>query len=161
MTETPATPAAGPVKQSKLKMAVDYGPIIAFGATFFVVPLLGIAPRADLVRDFPAVADTMLEATRHSDPNQGVFSRLMDSASSAIRVRPVGSVEGEGPEAVVARIEDKLTNGDLKGASLEWDTLPEPAKTAGAEFKTKLDQRIRVEGLIDATVAGAMTANQG
>ena len=121
----------------------------------------GIAPRSDLVRDFPAVADTMLEATRHSDPNQGVFSRLMDSASSAIRVRPVGSVEGEGPEAVVARIEDKLTNGDLKGASLEWDTLPEPAKTAGAEFKTKLDQRIRVEGLIDATVAGAMTANQG
>ncbi len=121
----------------------------------------GIAPRADLLRDFPAVADAMLEATQHSDPNQGVFSRLMDSASSAIRVRPVGSVEGEGPEAVVARIEDKLTNGDLKGASLEWDTLPEPAKAAGTDFKTKLDQRIRVEGLIDATVAGAMTANQG
>ena len=121
----------------------------------------GISPRADLVRDFPAVADTMLEATRHTDPNQGVFSRLMDSASSAIRIRPVGSVEGEGPEAVVARIEDKLVNGDLKGASLEWDALPEPAKAAGAAFKTKLDQRIRVEGLIDATVAGAMTANQG
>ncbi len=121
----------------------------------------GVAPRADLVRDFPAVADAMLEATQHSDPNQGIFSRLMDSASSVIRVRPVGSVEGEGPEAVVARIEDKLTNGDLKGASLEWEALPEPAKTAGADFKTKLDQRIRVEGLIDATVAGAMTANQG
>lgn len=121
----------------------------------------GITPRAGLVRDFPAVAGAMLEATRHSDPNQGVFSRLMDSASSAIRIRPVGSVDGEGPEAVVARIEDKLTNGDLKGASLEWDALPEPAKAAGADFKTKLDQRIRVEGLIDATVAGAMTANQG
>jgi hypothetical protein len=121
----------------------------------------GIAPRAGLVRDFPAVADAMLEATQHSDPNQGVFSRLMDSASFAIRIRPVGSVEGEGPEAVVARIEDKLTNGDLKGASLEWDALPEPAKAAGADFKAKLDQRIRVEGLIDATIAGAMTANQG
>jgi len=121
----------------------------------------GVAPRADLVRDFPAVADAMLEAAEHTDPDQGIFSRLMDSASSAIRVRPVGSVEGEGPEAVVARIEDKLTNGDLKGASLEWEALPEPAKTAGADFKTKLDQRIRVEGLIDAAVAGAMTANQG
>ena len=121
----------------------------------------GISPRADLVRDFPAVADAMLEATQHSDPNQGVFARLMDSASSAIRIRPVGSVEGDGPEAIIARIEDKLVNGDLKGASLEWDALPEPAKSAGAGFKTKLDQRIRVEGLIDATVAGAMTANQG
>ena len=97
----------------------------------------GVAPRADLVRDFPATADAMLDATQHSDPNQGVFSRLMDSASSAIRIRPVGSVEGDGPEAVIARIEDKLTNGDLKGASLEWDALPEPAKTAGADFKTQ------------------------
>ncbi|MCV9966090.1 hypothetical protein OIU34_29905 [Pararhizobium sp. BT-229] len=121
----------------------------------------GIAPRADLVRDFPATADAMLEATQHSDPNQGIFARLIDSASSAIRIRPVGSVEGDGPEAIIARIEDKLTNGDLKGASLEWGALPEPAKSAGAAFKTKLDQRIRVEGLIDATVAGAMTANQG
>lgn len=121
----------------------------------------GVVSRVDLTRDFAATANAMLEATEHSDPNQGVFSRLMDSASSVIRVRPVGSVEGEGPDAVVARIEDKLTNGDLKGASLEWDALPQPAKTAGAEFKTKLDQRIRVEGLIDATVAGAMTANQG
>jgi hypothetical protein len=122
---------------------------------------LGVSPRADLVRDFPSVADAMLEATQHSDPNQGIFARLMDSASSAIRIRPVGSVEGDSPEAIIARIEDKLTNGDLKGASLEWQALPDPAKTAGAAFKTKLDQRIRVEGLIDAAVAGAMTANQG
>ncbi len=121
---------------------------------------LGVSPRADLVRDFPSVADAMLEATQHS-PNQGIFARLMDSASSAIRIRPVGSVEGDSPEAIIARIEDKLTNGDLKGASLEWQALPDPAKTAGAAFKTKLDQRIRVEGLIDAAVAGAMTANQG
>ncbi|HTO30330.1 MAG TPA: hypothetical protein VL202_03990 [Pararhizobium sp.] len=122
---------------------------------------IGVTPRADLTRDFPATADAMLEATEHSDPNQGIFSRLMDSATSAIRVRPVGSVEGEGPDAVVARIEDKLVNGDLKGASLEWEALPEPAKAAGADFKTKLDQRIRVEGLIDAAVSGAVTANQG
>lgn len=122
---------------------------------------LGVSPRADLVREFPGVADAMLEATQHSDPNQGIFARLMDSASSAIRIRPVGSVEGDGPEAVIARIEDKLTNGDLKGASLEWQALPDLAKTAGAAFKTELDQRIRVEGLIDAAVAGAMTANQG
>jgi len=121
----------------------------------------GVSPRADLVREFPSVADAMLEATQHSDPNQGILARLMDSASSAIRIRPVGSVEGDDLEAVIARIEDKLTNGDLKGASLEWQALPEPAKTAGAAFKTKLDQRIRVEGLIDAAVAGAMTANQG
>lgn len=45
MTETPITPEAAP-KQSRLKLAVDYGPIIAFGAAFFLVPVLGIAERS-------------------------------------------------------------------------------------------------------------------
>lgn len=121
----------------------------------------GVVSRADLVRDFPAAADSMLAATRGTDPNQGIFARLVDSASSAIRVRPVGSVEGTGPEAIVARIENKLANGDLKGAALEWDTLPAEAKSADNGFKAKLDQRLRVEGLIDSAVAGAMTAKQG
>ncbi|MEK1946978.1 MAG: hypothetical protein AAAB36_15605, partial [Ensifer adhaerens] len=57
---------------------------------------------------------------------------------------------------VVARIEDKLNNGDLKGAALEWDGLPAAAKTAGEPFKVKLDQRLRVEGIIDAAVAATM-----
>ncbi|WP_075291657.1 COG4223 family protein [Pararhizobium arenae] len=121
----------------------------------------GVVSRADLVRDFPAVADSMLAATRGTDPNQGIFGRLVDSASSAIRVRPVGSVEGTAPEAIVARIENKLANGDLKGAALEWETLPAEAKSADEGFKAKLDQRLRVEGLIDSAVAGAMTAKQG
>ncbi|KQY26030.1 COG4223 family protein [Rhizobium sp. Root482] len=121
----------------------------------------GVVSRADLARTFPAAADAMLDAAEQKDPDQGIFGRLVDSASSAIRVRPVGSVEGEGPSAVIARIEDKLANGDLKGASLEWETLPDPAKAAGTDFKNKLDQRIRVEGLIDGAVSGAMTTRQG
>lgn len=121
----------------------------------------GVVSRADLVRAFPEAADSMLSAIKGADPNQGIFARLMDSASSAIRIRPVGSVDGTGPEAIVARIEDKLANGDLKGAALEWDTLPAEAKAADDGFKAKLDQRIRVEGLIDGAVAGAMTIKQG
>lgn len=121
----------------------------------------GVVSRADLVRAFPEAADSMLSAIKGTDPNQGIFARLMDSASSAIRIRPVGSVDGTGPEAIVARIEDKLANGDLKGAALEWDTLPAEAKAADNGFKAKLDQRIRVEGLIDGAVAGAMTIKQG
>ncbi|MFT4089776.1 MAG: septation protein IspZ [Asticcacaulis sp.] len=39
-------PATAP-KQNRLKVAIDYGPIIAFGATFFLVPVLNIAPRSD------------------------------------------------------------------------------------------------------------------
>lgn len=117
----------------------------------------GVATRTDLRSEFPAAATAMLDALHQPDPNEGLFARLYSSAMSGIRVRPVGSVEGDTPEAVVARIEDKLNNGDLKGASLEWASLPDAAKTAGQDFKQKLDRRLRVETAIDAAVAATMT----
>ncbi|MCZ4091179.1 COG4223 family protein [Sinorhizobium psoraleae] len=117
----------------------------------------GVATRTDLRAAFPQTADAMLDALDQPDPNEGIFARLVSSAMSGIRIRPVGSVEGDTPEAVIARIEDKLNNGDLKGASLEWGALPEPAKSTGADFKAKLDQRLRVETTIDDAVAQSMT----
>ena len=117
---------------------------------------VGVPTRTDLRREFPKTADAMLDALNQPDPNEGIFDRLVSSAMSGIRVRPVGSVEGETPEAVIARIEDKLNNGDLKGAALEWDGLPDGAKPAGETFKAKLDQRLRVEAAIDAAVAATM-----
>ncbi|ASY64576.1 hypothetical protein SJ05684_c31520 [Sinorhizobium sojae CCBAU 05684] len=116
----------------------------------------GVATRVQLRTEFPAAASAMLDALIQPDPDEGIFDRLVSSAMSGIRVRPVGSIEGDSPEAVIARIEDKLDNGDLKGASLEWANLPEPAKSAGQEFKEKLDRRLHVETIIDAAMAEAM-----
>ncbi|MCA1369003.1 COG4223 family protein [Bradyrhizobium sp. BRP14] len=121
------------------------------------VAATGVATRKELRETFPATADAMLDALNQPDPNEGIFARLISSAMSGIRVRPIGSVEGDTPEAVIARIEDKLNNGDLKGASLEWAGLPEPAKAAGLDFKDKLDRRLSVETVIDAAVAQTMT----
>lgn len=118
---------------------------------------IGVATRTELRTAFPQTASAMLDAIHQPDPNEGIFDRLVSSAMTGIRVRPVGSVEGDTPEAVIARIEDKLNNGDLKGASLEWANLPEPAKSAGQDFKQKLDRRLKVETAIDAAVAAAMT----
>jgi len=117
----------------------------------------GVATRAELRTAFPQTASAMLDALHRPDPNEGIFDRLVSSAMSGIRVRPVGSVEGDTPEAVIARIEDKLNDGDLKGASLEWENLPEPAKLAGQDFKQKLDRRLKIEASIDAAVSTTMT----
>ncbi|MGD9478840.1 COG4223 family protein [Shinella sp. G-2] len=122
---------------------------------------LGVSSRSDLVRDFQPAADAILDAVHQPDGDQGIFNRLMSSAASAIRVRPVGSVEGDSPEAVVARIETKLQNGDFKGAQIEWQTLPEKAQAAASDYKRKLDERVAVEDLIGAVVSGAMTTGTG
>jgi hypothetical protein len=158
------------VAASALKTAIDRGgPYLAELEAFASIApddvslpglrdhaAIGVPARSDLVRDFQATADTILDAVHQPDGDEGIFNRLMSSAASAIRVRPVGSIEGDTPEAVVARIENKLQNGDFKGAQIEWQTLPENGQTAAAEYKRKLDMRVTVEGLIGAVVSGAL-----
>ncbi|MDO9416538.1 hypothetical protein [Pararhizobium sp.] len=122
----------------------------------------GVPSRADLAKSFSETANTMLDALADTGAEAGVFDRLMNSASSLVRVRPVGNIEGESPDAVIARIENKIVNGDLKGASLEWEALPEKARTAGADFKSVLDRRIKAEELVGSSVSGALSSgNQG
>lgn len=167
------------VAASALKTAIDRGgPYLAELEAFAsIVPddpsvaslrehaAIGVPSRSDLVRDFQKTADSILDAVHQPDGDQGIFTRLMSSAASAIRVRPVGTVEGDSPEAIVARIETKLQNGDFKGAQIEWQTLPEAGQAAAADYKRTLDQRVAVEGLIGGVVSGAMTGtstgNQG
>lgn len=120
----------------------------------------GVPSRANLVADFPKVADTILSASRSDDPNQSFADRLMSSAFSAIQVRPVGEVEGEGPDAIVARMEARMTNGDFAAAAAEWDRLPEPARKASQAYKTSLDARIRVEQLVGSTLKKAVSATR-
>jgi len=165
------------VAASALKTAIDRGgPYLAELEAFASVApddpsvaglrehaAVGVPSRSDLVRDFDGAADAILDAVHQPEGDQGIVNRLMASAASAIRVRPVGSIEGDTPEAIVARIENKLQNGDFKGAAIEWQALPEKGQAAGADYKMKLDARVDVEELVGAAVSGAMTnaARQG
>jgi hypothetical protein len=120
----------------------------------------GVPSRAALLADFPAVADKILAAVNTGDPNQSLTDRLMASAFSAIKVRPVGEVEGDTPEAKVARMEAKLTNGDLKGAESEWQALPKAGKEASADYQKSLSARIRVEELVGSTLSRAVQGTE-
>lgn len=120
----------------------------------------GVPSRAELMAQYPDVAIAILGALAQTDPDQGFFDRLSASAWSLVKVRPVGNVEGEGPDAIVARIETKLQNGDLKAAALEFDTLPDAGKAAAATFKAGLDARLRVEELVGGTLDRAMSGTK-
>lgn len=118
----------------------------------------GVPSRSELMQKFPDVANAMLSAVNQPDPNQGIMERLTESAFSLVKVRPVGNIEGETPDAMIARMENKLRNGDLQGAALEWNGLPEAAKTASADYKKSLDARIEVENLVGGTLNRAITS---
>ena len=77
---------------------------------------------------------------------------------SLVKVRPIGAVEGTGVPETVARMEVAVKAGDLAKALAEFETLPEPAKAAGAAFADKIRARLDVEKLVDQAIAGAMQA---
>ncbi|MBU0739010.1 MAG: hypothetical protein KJ981_01435 [Alphaproteobacteria bacterium] len=121
----------------------------------------GVPSRSDLTRQFNQVAEEILAAIHQPEQGEGWTDRLMASARSLVKVRPVGNVEGDTPEAIVARVENKLQNGDLKGAALEWETLPEAGKAASSEFATTLKNRIEAEERVAAALSQTVAGNGG
>ncbi|MBW8638502.1 hypothetical protein K1W69_15000 [Hoeflea sp. WL0058] len=116
----------------------------------------GVPTRAQLLSEFSSDAKRIIDAADGAPKDQNVWNRLLDSASSVVTVRPVGEVAGETPEAIVARIENRLKNGDLKGAENEWNTLPQGSKDASAAFARELKARIEANQLVATMLSGAM-----
>jgi hypothetical protein len=120
----------------------------------------GVPSRADLIRQVSNVATAIVATAQTDDPNQSWSSRLISGAKSLVQVRPVGDVPGDSIDAIAARFEDKVRNGDLPGAVTEWNSLPDAAKSASAAFKQSLEARIRVEDLVSDALSKAI-ANTG
>lgn len=160
------------IAASALKAAVDRGgPFASEVETFAAVapdsPELaelralakeGVPARAELLAAAPDAAITMIGAARTVDENAGFFERLLASAESLIKVRPIGVVEGEGVDAIVARMEAALKAGDLARALAEYETLPEGPRAAGAAFAEQIRLRQKAEDLVDMALAGALKA---
>ncbi|MEX3011767.1 COG4223 family protein [Hoeflea sp. TYP-13] len=116
----------------------------------------GVPSRATLLNEFPSVATDMINAATGSTPDTGWVDRLMNSATSLVQVRPVGEVSGDSVQAIVARMETKLNNGDLQGAVNEWKTLPEASRKVSGDYEKDLEARILVEKLVSGTVNAAL-----
>ena len=118
----------------------------------------GVPTRATIAAEVDAAANAMVEAATPVDQNAGFFQSLVSSAESLVKVRPVGAVEGKGAPETVARLEVAVNQGDYAKALAEYDTLPDAAKAAGADFAGKLKARLEVEKQLDTLIAGAMKA---
>ncbi|WP_180900863.1 COG4223 family protein [Martelella soudanensis] len=121
----------------------------------------GIPTREELSAEFSDAADAIIAATEAPPPEGNIFNRLVDSAKDLVSVRPVGDVEGDTVPAIVARIENALTKGDLKKAEAEWETLPADGKQASQKFADGLKARIEADDLVSSTLSSALGATAG
>jgi hypothetical protein len=118
----------------------------------------GVPTRAAIADAMDAEASRMVAAAAPPPEDAGFFGRLLDSLQSVVKVRPVGEVEGEGPGAIVARMEAAIRAGDYARAVSEYETLPEPARQAGADFIARVKARQSADELVERALAGALRA---
>jgi hypothetical protein len=114
----------------------------------------GLPTTAVLAERFSEIAPGLL---RPPATDTSVLGRLLNNASRLVEIRRVGESEGSGTAAVVARIESKMNRGDLAGAVIEAEQLPESAKAVASAWLTlathRRDAERTVRQLIDATLA--------
>jgi hypothetical protein len=166
-----APKATTAIAASALKSAIDRGGSFAaeldmFAAVAPDTPELGelrtlaakgVPTRARLAAEVGTVAEKMQDAARPAPAdNGGVVDRLLASARSLVKVRPVGKAEGDGVTARIARFRNSVTGGDLAKAAEEYAALPDKAKAAGADFMAGLQARLKVDALAQKALASAL-----
>lgn len=100
----------------------------------------GLPTRAKLIAEYaPAVRAAL--ASEASD--KGVLAGL----SGLVSVRKTGEVNGADAEAIFARAETKLNEGDLKSALEILTALPAPAAESIKPWREKAEARLKAEAL--------------
>lgn len=116
----------------------------------------GVPSRATLAAEAPEVASRIVAATTRRAGDGGIIDNLMASARSLVVVRPVGSVEGDGPDAIAARMEAAVVANDYEKALAEYETLPEAGKEAAADFVERLRARHAADQILNRALADAL-----
>ena len=121
----------------------------------------GVPTRAAISQEVNAAASRMIAAAAPSGDDTGFFGRLLDSMQSVVKVRPIGDVEGDDVGAIVARLEAAVRAGDYDRAVSEYESLPEPAQQAGADFIADVKARQTADALVERALSGALRPQEG
>lgn len=116
----------------------------------------GVPTREEIADEAADASIAIIDTTQTTAPDAGFLDRLLASAMSLIKVRPVGMVEGEGVPATAARIEAAVKAGDYARALSEYETLPDGAKAAASGFIAKVEARKSADELVEKALSGAL-----
>ena len=116
------------------------GPLAARAAS-------GIPTLERLRASFPEVASRVVAAGRDAEQD-GVLGDVLRRLSGVISIRPIGEVEGTDADAIVARAEARLADGNLAAAVTELNGLEGAAQRQAADWLGEAQARLDAEGAI-------------
>jgi hypothetical protein len=123
----------------------------------------GAPSRAALAASFDAAATQAAIAARDPGERGGLVARLKFILASIITIRRT-SEAGSGPDAVLARAERQVGEGNIEGAVKTLAALPPKASDAMAAWREKAQRRVeldrRVAAVRSRALADLMAASQ-
>lgn len=99
-----------------------------------------------------------LASQKGPTPAGSYLDRLWAGATEVVQVRPLGSVVGDAPPAILARMDEALAKDDLAAALAEWGKLPEAARTLGKSLADRIRLRQSAQEAARAVGADAIKA---
>lgn len=116
----------------------------------------GAPSRAALAASFPDYAARAASAARAPDDGAGVLERIGYALSRVVALRRVGDVPGQGVDALIARAERQVEDGDVLAALATLETLPADAKDAIGPWRDRAERRAKIDREIAAVRAQAL-----
>lgn len=117
--------------------------------------LAGVATVAELQQEFEMLIPVMLRA----DASQAasLTEEIKQKFSSLVTIRKVGAdVEGDTTEAIIARAEAQLTQGQIANALRELEKLTGAAADSASPWRIKAMARLKAEETADALLRHAV-----
>jgi hypothetical protein len=111
--------------------------------------------RAALAADFAAEADHVAVASRAAPKGSGLIKRLLHALAAVLTIRRVDKLTGDSPDAVLARAQRQVDDGDLEAALNTLSDLPPAGREAIAAWRARAARRVAIDRLIAAIRQGA------
>jgi hypothetical protein len=117
---------------------------------------MGAPTRAGLAVQFSNLAGRAASASRNPGADADLFARVRYALSSIVSIRHVGSTQGSTPDAMLARAQALLDEGDIEGAVAALDPLPDAAREVLGPWFAAAGRRIEIDRQVAAVRTEAL-----
>lgn len=119
---------------------------------------LSAPTRAGLAVQFGNLAGRAASAARNPGADADLFARIRYALSSIVSIRHVGSIKGSTPDAILARAQVLLDEGDIEGAVAALEALPDPAREVLAPWFAAANRRVEIDRHVASVRADALAS---
>jgi len=111
--------------------------------------------RTALATDFVDQADHVAVLSRAAPKGAGLLAQITHALAGVFTIRRIDKLTGDSPDAILARAQRQVDDGDLEGALITLDALPPAGRRAIAPWRERAIQRIQLDQLVASIRASA------